>query len=252
VLSICYTAHVAIEEGSRASAPATARARARAQLTREITDAARRQLAEVGADGLSLRAVARELGMASSAVYRYFRSRDELLTALIVEAYDAVGDAAERAALTAEGPAADRFVAVAVAIRRWAVEHPHDYALIYGSPVPGYSAPTDTVSPAVRVSLAALGVFTDGVAAGEVSTTTGPGRVHRSVRDAFARLRAEAGDSLSDDVLTRILLAWTAMFGTISFELFGHLHGMVEDYDAFFAHQMQHVARFAVHGDALT
>ena len=82
MLSICYTAHMSAEEGSPASAPATARARARAELTREITDAARRQLADVGANGLSLRAVARELGMASSAVYRYFGSRDELLTAL--------------------------------------------------------------------------------------------------------------------------------------------------------------------------
>src|SRR6476620_9457729 len=73
----------------------TARERVRAELTAEITDAARRQLAEVGAAALSLRAVARDVGMASSAVYRYFPSRDELLTALIVEAYDELGDAVE-------------------------------------------------------------------------------------------------------------------------------------------------------------
>jgi AcrR family transcriptional regulator len=187
--------------------------------------------------------------MASSAVYRYYASRDELLTALIVEAYDAVGDAAEAAARSSTGPAVERFVAVAIAIRRWAVQHPHDYALIYGSPVPGYSAPTDTVTPAIRVALAALGVFTDGVATGEVSTTGSDGTPD-SVKEAFGRLRAEVGDALSDDVLTRILLAWTALFGTISFELFGHLHGMVEDYDTFFEHQMRRVARFAVTGDA--
>jgi len=187
--------------------------------------------------------------MASSAVYRYYASRDELLTALIVEAYDAVGDAAEAAARSSSGPAVERFVAVAIAIRRWAVEHPHDYALIYGSPVPGYSAPTDTVTPAVRVALAALSVFTDRASAGEVRTTR-TDRVPGSVEDAFDRLRAEVGDSLTDDVLTRILLAWTALFGTISFELFGHLHGMVEDYDTFFEHQMRRVAQFAVTGDA--
>jgi AcrR family transcriptional regulator len=236
-------------DGHAHSAPATARARARAELTREITDAARRQLAEVGSDGLSLRAVARELGMASSAVYRYFASRDELLTALIVEAYDAVGDAAEKAARATSGRPAHRFVAVATAIRAWAVEHPHDYALIYGSPVPGYSAPTETVNPAARVALAALNIFTDGVADGEVATTAS-GPVPRSVKGAFGRLRAEAGDALSDELLTRVLLAWTAMFGTISFELFGHLHGIVEDYDTFFEHQMRRVARFAVTGDA--
>ena len=71
----------------------TARQRARAELTREIKEAARRQLAAVGAQQLSLRAVARELGMVSSAVYRYFPSRDDLLTALIIDAYDSIGEA---------------------------------------------------------------------------------------------------------------------------------------------------------------
>src|SRR3954465_4125271 len=75
----------------------TARERVRAELTAEITDAARRQLASVGAAGLSLRAVARELGMASSALYRYFPSRDELLTRLIVDGYDDLGAAGEAA-----------------------------------------------------------------------------------------------------------------------------------------------------------
>src|SRR3954465_13373659 len=111
----------------------SARERVRAELTAEITDAARRQLAEVGAAALSLRAVAREVGMVSSAVYRYFPSRDELLTALIVDAYDAVGTAAE-AALAAHQRAGvvTRWVAVSTAIRTWALAHPHEYALIYG------------------------------------------------------------------------------------------------------------------------
>ena len=79
------------------SASRTARERARAELTREIKEEARRQLAASGAQGLSLRSVARELGMVSSALYRYFRSRDELLTALIIDAYEALGGAAEAA-----------------------------------------------------------------------------------------------------------------------------------------------------------
>ena len=120
----------------------TARARARAELTDEIKREARRQLAEHGAD-LSLRAVARELGMASSAVYRYFPSRDDLLTALIVDAYDALGETAEQALARAEGGVTERWLALSTSIRAWAVEHPHDYALLYGSPVPGYRAPRD-------------------------------------------------------------------------------------------------------------
>src|ERR1700691_1817733 len=91
------------------NAPRTARERARAELTREIAEEARRQLAAVGANGLSLRAVAKELGMVSSALYRYYPSRDDLLTALIIDAYDAVGEAAESAiADAASGRGADR------------------------------------------------------------------------------------------------------------------------------------------------
>src|SRR5581483_3231935 len=109
----------------------TARERARAELTREIKVAARRQLAAVGADGLSLRAVARELGMVSSALYRYFPSRDDLLTALIIDAYDSLGEAAEAAdAESADAAPAQRWVAVCEAVRAWALAHPHEYALI--------------------------------------------------------------------------------------------------------------------------
>src|SRR3954471_6047773 len=90
--------------------PTTARERARAELTAEITDLARGQLATVGAAGLSLRAVARELGMASSAMYRYFPSRDDLLTRLIIDGYDALGAAAEEA--DSPGLPIDRWLAV--------------------------------------------------------------------------------------------------------------------------------------------
>ena len=135
------------------SASRTARERARAELTQEIKQEARRQLAAHGAQGLSLRAVARELGMVSSALYRYFPSRDELLTALIIDAYDALGEAAEAA--SAGRPAADirgRLAATCHAVRDWALAHPHEYALIYGSPVPGYQAPQATIAPATRVA----------------------------------------------------------------------------------------------------
>ncbi len=147
----------------------TARERARAELTAGIKDAARRQLATVGADGLSLRAVARELGMVSSALYRYFPNRDELLTALIVEAYESLAAAAE----TADEPATEprrRLRTVCAAIRCWARSHPHGYALIYGSPVPGYRAPPVTVESAARIPLVLLGI----VRAGWIADEAGP------------------------------------------------------------------------------
>src|SRR3954471_18027608 len=109
------------------SAGRTARERVRAELTREITEIARRQLATEGAAGLSLRAIAREMGMASSAIYRYFASRDELLTALIIDGYNAVGEAVEQA--DASCPPDDhrqRWLAACRAVREWAVAHPHE------------------------------------------------------------------------------------------------------------------------------
>ena len=121
------------------------------QITAEIVAEARKQLAVHGAAGLSLRAVAREVGMVSSAIYRYFASRDELLTALIIDTYDSLGDVAEDAARASEGrPPLDRWVDVAVAIRGWALQHRNEYALVYGTPVPGYEAPQDTTTSGTR------------------------------------------------------------------------------------------------------
>jgi AcrR family transcriptional regulator len=152
---------------------ATARERARAELTREITEEARRQLAAAGAQGLSLRAVARELGMVSSALYRYFPSRDDLLTALIIDAYDAIGDVTESAiaAVSAERPR-ERWAAACHAIREWARAHPHEYALLYGSPVPGYRAPQSTVAPAARVPVALVGVLAEAAASGALTPSS--------------------------------------------------------------------------------
>src|SRR5512141_3253049 len=111
----------------------TARDRARAELTDEIKAVARRQLAEHGSAALSLRAVAREVGMVSSAVYRYFPSRDDLLTALIIDAYDAVGEQAEGAeAMAPDRSVVTRWLQVTEAVRAWALANAHEYALIYG------------------------------------------------------------------------------------------------------------------------
>ena len=142
-----------------------ARERTRAEITRQILDAARRHLATDGASGLSLRAIARELGASSSAVYRYVASRDDLLTRLIAAAYDALGAAAETAeAAAARDDLTGRWSAACAAVRAWALAHPNEYALIYGTPVPGYTAPPATIAPAARVTNVLLGILTDAAA----------------------------------------------------------------------------------------
>jgi len=227
--------------------PATARARARAELTEEIKAAGRHQLAAVGASELSLRAIARELGMVSSAVYRYFPSRDDLLTALLVDAYDALGAAVERAAADRRGAFETRWVRVAGAVHGWAAEHPHEWALLYGSPVPGYRAPRDTVPPAARPPVAALGVVADAVAAGEVSASPPiAAPLPRPVRADLARVRAGLGRDLPDDVLARAVYAWTQVIGAVSFERFGHYANVVEAPGDLFAHQARFAARWVI------
>jgi AcrR family transcriptional regulator len=218
----------------------TARERLRAELTAEITDAARRQLAEVGAAALSLRAVAREVGMVSSAVYRYFPSRDDLLTRLIIDGYDDLGAAAEEADDPAAAPR-DRWLAVCRAVRGWAKAHPHEYALLYGSPVPGYEAPKDTVPAASRVGVVLGRILGDAARSGALPDATGERDPWLISDDAVAVLGGEH-PSLDETVRARALLAWSSLYGTISFELFGHFVGSVEDGDRFFDRAMGDLA----------
>ncbi|MGY1744416.1 TetR/AcrR family transcriptional regulator [Blastococcus sp. SYSU D00695] len=219
----------------------TARERVRAEITGEITDAARRQLAEVGAAGLSLRAVARELGMVSSALYRYFPSRDDLLTRLIIDGYDALGAAAEAADDPAAAPA-QRWLAVCRAVRTWARAHPHEYALLYGSPVPGYTAPADTVPAASRVGIVLGRVLGDAARAG-LLPPAGGGPAHGVVTPEAVAVLGGEHPALDDDVRVRALLAWSAVYGAVSFELFGHLTGSVADGDRFFDEAMRALGR---------
>ncbi|HLX87425.1 MAG TPA: TetR/AcrR family transcriptional regulator, partial [Acidimicrobiales bacterium] len=222
------------------------RERARAEITAEILASARRQVDLDGAAGLSLRAVARDLGMVSSALYRYFPSRDALLTRLIVDAYDSLGAAAEEAESgLARDDFAGRLAAVFRAVRYWALANPNEYALIYGSPVPGYAAPADTVVPATRAALLLIQLLADAAAAGRLASPSGGG-LSPGARAALVPVRGAFPAALPDELVHIGLMVWTGLFGVVSFELFGQLHDVVGDQpgerDAFFD---QCVARWA-------
>lgn len=218
----------------------TARERARTELTGEITRTARLQLAEHGAAGLSLRAVARELGMVSSALYRYFPSRDELLTALILEAYNSLADAG--VAAQARIPKADhrrRWRTICRAVRRWAIAHPHEYALIYGSPVPGYLAPKETIEPAARVMLLFLDVVREAAIAGAVPAVPTPAppmapRLAAQLQSVAGQFAAE----VPDDLLARTFYGFSQLLGVISLELYGHFVGSLDPSEPFFDFSM--------------
>ena len=239
-------------KASPPNASQTARQRARAELTREIKEAARRQLAETGAPQLSLRAVARELGLVSSALYRYFPSRDDLLTALIIDAYDSLGEAAEAAA-AANGTAGPRrgWRAVCHAVRDWARANPHEYALIYGSPVPGYQAPRDTVAPAARVPMVLGQLVRDSCAAQAASaagTAAAPPPAEPPLPAILAAQAAIVAGAIAPGVpgplIVRVLIAWTQLFGMISFELFGQFVGSADPADDFFGYAIEQMIAY--------
>ncbi len=172
--------------------------------------------------------------MASSAVYRYVASRDELLTMLIVDAYDAVGEVAEQAALDSRRRSPRRrWIAVASAVRAWALANPHEYALVYGSPVPGYRAPEQTTSSGTRVSFALLSIVRDAAAKGALAPAR-PAGVPAPLAADLRQLRATVELDVDDATLLAVLLAWTQLFGLLSFEIFNQTRGVVTDHRALF------------------
>jgi AcrR family transcriptional regulator len=226
------------------NASVTARELARASLTRSIKDAARRQLAVEGAGRLSVRAVAREVGMVSSAVYRYFPTRDDLLTALIVDAYDALGEAVEAAdASIARSKVRDRWRALSRAVRGWGSANRHEYALIYGSPIPDYQAPPETVGPAARVPVALMSLINDGWSIGAITEPVAPPlpvllTAQLDAVTAVLALEVPVGVAL------RGVVIWTQLFGMVTFELFGQLVGALEPADEFFDAAVESMADY--------
>ncbi|KAA0074192.1 TetR/AcrR family transcriptional regulator [Mycolicibacterium sp. P9-64] len=196
------------------------RQESRERIERDIIAIGRRHLVTEGAAGLSVRAIARELGMVSSAVYRYVASRDDLLTLLLIDAYTELADAVDQAHGSASGSWADRALACAQAARRWAVDQPACWALLYGSPVPGYHAPAErTVGPGTRVVGALFGAVAAGIAAGDVVESNI--EVPQSMSADFDAVRAEFGFDGDDATVLQCFLLWAALVGAISLEVFG-------------------------------
>ena len=190
----------------------------------DIVRLGREHLARHGAAALSLRAVARDVGVVSSAVYRYVESRDELLTLLLIDGYNELGDHVDAAVdAIAETDYAGRFKALGLAVRAWALREPASYALLFGSPVPGYQAPGErTTVPGTRVILRLVGILDAAYRSGALAPQQGPAVVIPSGLAAdMEAVRAELGLAADDEFLARGVLVWTSLFGAVSFEVFG-------------------------------
>jgi len=200
--------------------PLTRRERVRAATIDEIKETARQQIAEHGAASLSLRAIAREMGMTAPALYRYFCSRDDLVTALIVDAYHSLAAALAESQETDEESHTVRIMASAHAYRGWALEHPEEYGLIFGTPIPSYEAPLEITGPAAAESMAVLIQVLDAAYQDGVLSLAEPSPALLTLLDPWVDKLDYAGPPT---VIHLALACWALIHGLVSLELFGHL-----------------------------
>jgi AcrR family transcriptional regulator len=204
-------------------------------MSQEIKAVARRHLATQGAN-LSVRAVARDMGVVASALYRYYPSRDALLTALIIDAYDALAATATAAdSAVARDDLRGRWLAVCRAVRTWALANRAEYGLIYGAPVPGYTAPSETVEPAAKIILLLIAIVND-AADRRRPLTASP--IAAPLRADLRRLIQQRPGNAIEEHLDRVLVTWTHLFGILNFEVFGRLDDMIAARAEYFDHHM--------------
>jgi len=208
------------------------RARLRAQTTADIVRAAGEQLAAEGASGLSLRAIARTLDMGVSSLYRYFPSRDELLTELLVRTFDDQADAVQTAAAATDRPT-EAIRAVVHAYREWSLAHPVEFGLAYGSPVPGYHAPSDrTVRAGTRVGDLLVRLVEEARSAGQVDegpATRRDGLLAAGERQDLESLIARRGYRVSVGLMSLIADSFVRVHGFVAMEVFGQLRPLFGD-----------------------
>ena len=217
-------------------------------LQESIQETAWKQIAESGAQTLSLRAIARELGITAPAIYNYFPRRDDLVTALIIDAYTSFGDSqiAARDAIPADD-LTGRLRAIGVAYRQWALTNPQRYLLIFGAPIPGYEAPVEKIFPSGARSLSALTSVVESIrAAGKLRAENFP-KVQDAYKISFEMWKRYGGDvdSLS---LSVAMLIWARVHGIVSLEVAGNMPPFGANGDALYLYEMESIQKQFVIG----
>ncbi|NNJ08858.1 TetR/AcrR family transcriptional regulator [Chloroflexales bacterium ZM16-3] len=221
------------------------RARQHAAIRDEIKDTARAHMARDGAAALSLRAVASEMGLSSAAIYYYYANRDALITDLIVDAYRAMG-----ASLRAEGErmadtdVAERLLSAMLAYRSWAVAHPAEYALLFGTPIPGYVGPADITAPEARATLSVFGeLFGIAAAQGRLDAGLADLPLPPSITAHTAAWMQDTSEQMPMPVLIATLRCWAIGHGLVGLELDSHLQPIIGDVAALYEHEARALLR---------
>ena len=208
-----------------------------------IKQTAWRQIAEYGASALSLRAIARELKISAPAIYNYFPDRDALVTALIIDAYQSFGDSQieARDAIPASNMAG-RLKAIGMAYRTWAHTYPQRYQLIFGTPIPGYEAPTMEVLPSSARSISALFSVVEQLrVAGKLNVSSFP-EVKTEYKVSFETWQKYGGDV---DMLSMsvAMVIWSRVHGIVSLEIAGNLPPFGPSGDDLYLYEMESLAK---------
>jgi len=222
----------------------------------QIKAAARQQMAQHGTAGISLRGIARELGITAPAIYNYFPRLDDLITALIVDAFNALADAIEAAeAAVTSTTCGPKILASCLAYRAWAVAHPVDFQLIYGNPIPGYVAPAEVTVPLARRPFDGLfRLFLEAYQSGELVVPAEYEPVPASIAAHVATWLPTAGYDFPDALLCLLMSGWARIHGMVMLELFEHLGPVVGDAAAFYRYEveafLQHLGMAKSRGDS--
>lgn len=220
-------------------------ARGATDMAAAIKAAARQQMAEHGTAGLSLRAIARALGITAPAIYNYFPRLEDLITALIADAFTDLAEAMEaaEAAEPSERPS-HKIMALCLAYREWALRNPTLFQLLYGNPIPGYHAPAEIAIPLARRPF--LGIFRWFIrahASGELIIPAAYESVPPAMAAGIAAWRRLSGIEMPDALLGVLMSGWARIHGAVLLELFGHLEPLVGGEGAFYRYELEAFAR---------
>jgi AcrR family transcriptional regulator len=221
------------------------RARQHAAVRDEIKTMARAHMARDGAAALSLRAVATDLGLSSAAIYYYYPNRDALITDLIVDAYRALGAALRTAGEASVGDdIGARVLTTLLAYRTWAVTHPSEYALLFGTPIPGYVGPVEIIVPEITAALRVLGeLFATAAESKRLDLHSAQWPIPGAITHHLAGWQEARGEQVPDDVMLAMLRAWSMCHGLIGLELDSHLQPIIGDAAALYEYECRWLLR---------
>jgi AcrR family transcriptional regulator len=221
------------------------RERKHAATREEIKEIARAHMARDGAAALSLRAVAAEMELSPAALYYYFPNRDALITALIVDAFRSLAEALDAARDSRrDADIAEQLLAMMLAYRAWALGHAAEFALIFGTPIPGYQAPPDVTAPEARRALSSIGgVFGAARASGRLRFPPADGPAPPALGERIRGWSAATGIEVAPEVIHATLHAQAVGQGLVSLELYGHLQPVIGDPSDLYHYEVRELLR---------